>query len=157
SLMEPPDLIGLPKLDGKVTRYLPPAFLPTGGKGVLVLEELNRAPRYMRAPCLQLLTARRLNDYRVPDGWWLAAAINPAEDGYDADELDPALATRFVEINVFADPAHWLEWARGNDVHPRVIAYVEADPSVFDSPASNPRSWSYVSDLLRAQSAVQVS
>jgi hypothetical protein len=34
SQLEPPDLIGLPKLDGKVTRYLPPAFLPAGpGRG----------------------------------------------------------------------------------------------------------------------------
>src|SRR5262245_20902611 len=51
SLMEPPDLVGLPKLDGNVTYYLPPAFLPTAGKGILVLEEINRAPGYMRAPC----------------------------------------------------------------------------------------------------------
>src|SRR5437588_11131283 len=69
SLMEPPDLVGLPKLDGKVTRYLPPSFLPASGEGVLVLEEINRAPSYMRAPCLQLLTARSLNDYRLPDRW----------------------------------------------------------------------------------------
>lgn len=159
SLMEPPDLVGLPKMDGKVTRYLPPAFLPTKGEGVLVLEEINRAPRYMRAPCLQLLTARCLNDYCLPDGWWVVAAINPAEseDGYDADELDPALASRFVQIDVVAEPAHWLVWARENEVHPRVIAYVEADPSVFDSPASNPRSWAYVSDILGARGQKKVS
>src|SRR5262249_34400983 len=55
SLMEPPDLVGMPRLDGNVTRYLPPAFLPTKGKGLLVFEELNRCAAYMRAPCLQLL------------------------------------------------------------------------------------------------------
>ena len=150
SLMEPPDLVGLPRLDGAVTRYLPPAFLPTGGKGVLVLEEINRAPSYMRAPCLQLLTARCLNDYRLPDDWWVAAAINPAEDGYDAAYLDPALESRFVQLNVVADPHEWSVWAHENDIHPQVVSYVEADPTAFDSPVSSPRSWAHVSDLLKA-------
>jgi MoxR-like ATPase len=79
SLMEPPDLVGMPRLDGKVTRYLPPAFLPTKGRGLIVFEELNRCPNYMRAPCLQLLTDRSLNDYRLPPGWLPAAAINPPD------------------------------------------------------------------------------
>src|SRR5262249_17559966 len=69
SLMEPPDLIGLPTMKGGVTRYCRPSFLPTSGQGLIVFEELNRCATYMRAPCLQLLTARCLNDYRLPEGW----------------------------------------------------------------------------------------
>src|SRR6266446_4563089 len=105
----------------------------------------------MRAPCLQLLTARCLNDYRLPDDWWVAAAINPAEDGYEAAELDPALASRFVQIAVVADPKEWVRWARENKVHHKIIAYAEADPTIFEAPASNPRSWVYVADLLKAR------
>ena len=151
SLMEPPDLVGLPKLDGKVTRYLPPVALPTvdDGAGLLALEEINRAPEYMRAPCLQLLTARCLNDYRLPTTWKLVAAINPAEDGYAADELDPALESRFVRINVVASPDEWAEWAREHKVDRRVIEYVLSDPGVFDAPASNPRAWTAVAKLLK--------
>lgn len=152
SLMEPPDLVGLPKLDGKVTRYLPPSFLPTDpeGEGLLDLEELNRAPAYMRAPCLQLLTTRSLNDYRLPAGWRLAAAINPAEDGYAADELDPALESRFVRINVAASPDEWAAWARERKVDRRVIDYVLSDPTVFDTPMSNPRAWTAVARIVKA-------
>ena len=69
SLMEPPDLIGLPHQKDGVTRYSPPAFLPTTGKGLLCFEELNRSERFMMGPCLQLLTARTLNDYSLPEGW----------------------------------------------------------------------------------------
>src|SRR5207249_5537844 len=45
SLMEPPDLVGMPKVgkDGK-THYAVPSFLPTAGRGLLVFEELNRCP-----------------------------------------------------------------------------------------------------------------
>ena len=66
SLMEPPDLIGLPQIVENVTKYAQPSSLPTAGAGLLMFEELNRAPEHMRAPCLQLLTARSLNDYRMP-------------------------------------------------------------------------------------------
>lgn len=122
SLLEPPDLIGLPRPDGKVTSYFPPAFLPTGGKGLLVFEELNRCDRSMRAPCLQMLTARRLNDYILPDGWVPFAAINPAEEGYEADDLDLALLSRFVKASVEPDRVEWLAWARTAGIHPAVVA-----------------------------------
>lgn len=152
SLMEPPDLVGLPKLDGKVTRYLPPSFLPTDPEeeGLLTLEEINRAPAYMRAPCLQLLTARRLNDYTLPVGWRVAAALNPSEDGYATDDLDPALESRFVRVNVVASPDEWAQWARGQKVDRRVIDYVQSDPTVFDNPMSNPRAWTAVAKIVKA-------
>jgi len=150
SLMEPPDLVGLPKLDGPATRYLPPAFLPSGGKGLLAFEELNRCPAYMRAPCLQLLTNRTLNDYTLPPGWLPVAAINPSDAGYEVEELDAALLSRFVRVAVEPDREEWLTWARARGIHPGVIAYVASDPAIFDGSESNPRSWVYVSDLLHA-------
>jgi hypothetical protein len=156
SLMEPPDLIGLPRVgsDGR-THYAPPAFLPTDGKGLLVFEEINRAPRYMAAPCLQLLTDRRLNDYQLPQGWVPCAAVNDADDGYLVDELDPALLARFVRIKIEPEVTGWIAWASLNDVHPKVIGFVQDNPNIFADPQSNPRSWTYVSRLLRASEGVQ--
>lgn len=148
SIMEPTDLAGLPRLDGKVTRFVPPAFLPPSGRGLLVFEELNRCPNYMRAPCLQLLTARTLNDYILPSGWLPVAAVNPFEDGYEVDELDAALTSRFVRLRVVADRDEWLDWAQRNQVHPAVIDYVRADATIFDGPDSNPRAWTSVSRLI---------
>jgi hypothetical protein len=149
SLMEPPDLIGLPKMDGATTRYLPPAFLPVAGKGLLVFEELNRCAPYMRAPCLQLLTARCLNDYQLPVGWLPCAAINPPEDAdYEVQELDAALSSRFTRVAVVADSQEWLSWGEAKKLHPDVLGYVASDPKIFDD--TNPRSWKYVSDLLFA-------
>ena len=152
SLMEPPDLAGLPALglDGR-THYAVPAFLPTGGRGLLAFEELNRCPRYVLAPCLQLLTARRLNDYALPAGWLPVAAVNNAQDGYHVEELDEALTSRFLRVRVVADRSSWLCWARAEErVHAKVCAFVEHSPGVFDEAASNPRSWAYASNLLRA-------
>ncbi len=146
SVMEPTDLIGLPdKRDGR-THYCPPSFLPKEGKGLLVFEELNRSDRCMMAPCLQLLTDRSLNDYRLPEGWLPVASINPPEDGYDVNELDPALLSRFLVIKMRACNPEWLRWAKDNKIHPAVISYIEKDADVFTT--TNPRSWTYVSNLL---------
>jgi hypothetical protein len=150
SLMEPPDLIGLPRAaeDGR-TRYAPPAWLPASGQGLFLLEELNRCPRYMLAPCLQLLTARALNDYRLPPGWLPCAAINPAADGYHADELDQALLARFLRVEVAPALGEWLTWAGAHGVHEKIVQFVESSPRVFDDPDANPRAWCYAGGLLR--------
>ena len=150
SLMEPPDLVGLPyQRDGR-TVYAPPSFLPSRGKGLLVFEELNRCEKYMLAPCLQLLTARKLNDYVLPKGWLPVAAINPAGDAYDVNELDPALMSRFTKIEVEADPKTFVAWAEVSGVHVAVRHYVTGVKDIFATDDSNPRAWTYLSDLLTA-------
>jgi hypothetical protein len=117
----------------------------------VAFEELNRCPSYMRAPCLQLLTTRTLNDYILPAGWLPVAAINPGDAGYEVDELDAALLSRFVQVVVEPDREEWLIWARdGGGIHAGVIAYVASDPAIFDGPEGSPRSWASVSGLLLA-------
>jgi len=158
SLMEPPDLVGLPRLDGAATTFIPPEFLPreTGRGGFLLIEEINRAPRYMQATCLELLTSRRLNSYRLPEGWLPIACINP-KDGYHVDLLDAALMSRFMRIDVCANVSHWAAWARQPDsnIHPIIVTYVESVPNALDESqgGSNPRSWAYASRTLTAAGA----
>jgi MoxR-like ATPase len=181
STLEPTDLTGMPWRDGGVTRYSPPGFLPREGAGLVVLEELNRCERPVRTPCLQLLTARKINDYPLPDDWLPAACINPYEDGYDAEELDAAFTSRFVVVRAEADAEEWLAWARRRGVppgvdgratpdaqnfrglrarvkqrpfHPDVIGYVEANAAkIFHD--TNPRAWEMVSNLVWAAEALE--
>lgn len=150
SLMEPPDLVGMPELRDGRTYFRPPAALPTGGSGLLVLEELNRCLAYMRAPALQLLTARRLNDYALPPGWLPVACVNDGADGYQVDEIDIALASRFAHVRVEPDVAAWCAWARSADVHPAVVDLVAATPNVFGNASSNPRSWTQAGRIVTA-------
>lgn len=147
SLMEPPDLVGLPvQRDGR-TVYAPPGFLPADGRGLLVFEEVNRSERYMLSPCLQLLSARTLNDYNLPPGWLPVAAINPSDDGYDVNQLDAALLSRFVCLEVEPSVKEWTAWATNHGVHEAVVRYVTQTDEVFAS--SNPRAWTYVSNVLK--------
>jgi hypothetical protein len=148
SLLEPPDLVGLPVIEDGRTRYALPDILPKDGAGILMLEELNRAERYIQQPALQLLSARRLHGYELPPGWACFAAVNPESDGYHVTPLDKALRARFLCLPVRADRANWLAWAQVNDVHPGIIAIAQAHERVLDDVP--PRTWTYVSQILKA-------
>ncbi len=148
SLLEPPDLVGLPMHEEGRTRYALPRFLPSDGAGILMLEELNRAERYIQQPALQLLTARTLHEYVLPEGWSCVAAINPETGDYQVTPLDAALRARFLQVPVRADRAAWLAWAAVHGVHPAVTALARAHERIFaDVP---PRAWTYASDVLLA-------
>ncbi|MEL6346318.1 MAG: AAA family ATPase, partial [Myxococcota bacterium] len=149
SLLEATDLTGIPYIEAGKTRFAPPITLPdsqASAPAMLVLEELNRCDRSVRQPCLQLLTARRLNDYRLPANCFLAACINPADKDYQVDALDPALASRFVSLKVRPDRDAWLNWARDHDVHPGVVRFIAKFSQAFDR--APPRTWTHAARLL---------
>ncbi len=148
SLLEPPDLVGLPYIEAGRTHYASPAELPTSGRGVLMLEELNRAEIPVMQPALQLLSARRLHGYELPEGWICVAAVNPEDGDYQVHHLDPALRSRFLQLSVCADRDAWLAWAARLDVHPVVARIVRAHEDAFE--ATSPRSWTNASDILHA-------
>jgi len=147
SLIEPTDLIGLPFREGDATVYAPPRLLPRNERGILLLEELSRAPLVTRNPALELLTRRRLHEYVLPDGWLPCAAMNPAGDVYSVDALDPALRARFLVVKVEADHAGWLVWAEANGIHPGVLTYVRQTPDIFTTAGVCPRSLEFASRL----------
>ena len=153
SLLEPPDLIGLPVVEDGRTRYATPASLPTGGAGLLLLEELNRADRTVQQPALQLLTARRLHEYELPPGWVPFAAINPEDGDYQVTPLDPALRCRFLQLKVRADVRSWREWAGRNGLHPAVRQLAAAHDDLLDTVP--PRTWTYVSQVVAVMTAAE--
>jgi hypothetical protein len=152
SLLEPPDLVGLPQIDGGRTVYAAPAILPQDGAGVLMLEELNRAERYMQQPALQLLTARKLHSYTLPEGWSTCAAINPEGEDYHVTPLDPALRARFLQVRVYADRTSWLAWAVDAGIHPAILGMAREHDRFFET--IPPRTWTYASRLLVGLSPV---
>lgn len=148
SLLEPPDLVGLPVIQDGRTAYAVPQALPKDGAGILMLEELNRAERYIQQPALQLLTARRLHEYELPPGWVCFAAVNPETAEYQVTALDRALRARFLELSVRADRASWLAWAQLHGVHPGVVALAQAHERIFEE--IPPRTWTYAAHVLAA-------
>jgi hypothetical protein len=148
SLLEPPDLVGLPIVKDGRTEYALPHVLPRGGAGILLLEELNRAERYIQQPALQLLSARRLHEYELPPDWVCVATVNPQTADYHVTALDKALRARFLQVTVRADRASWLAWAQTKNLHPGVVALAHAHERLLEDVP--PRTWTYASELLQA-------
>jgi len=71
-----------------------------------------------------------LNDYRLPQGWLPAAAINPADADYDVFDLDPALLSRFVRVALVAGQAEWLDGlATTESIQPSQTTSLVTQPS----------------------------
>jgi hypothetical protein len=156
---DPVDLRGLPKIVGDVVKWIVPSFLPTGGFGILFLDELNAAPPMVQAALYQLILDRRLGDYVLPDGWMIVAAGNRETDRAVTQRMSSALANRFaMHLNVDVDFGEWKDWAFENGVDPDIIAFFSwrpellftFDPQRNDKAFSTPRSIEFLSDLIKA-------
>lgn len=159
TLYDPTDLKGYPVRTGtgakETMSFIPPALLPTKGKGILFLDELPQAAPATQAASYQLVLDRKLNEYKLPDGWQVIAAGNHARNGGVHHAMPPALANRFTHITLTPDHAEWDDWARGK-VDDLVRAYLRFRPAqLLDMEARKagiayptPRSWAKCGQIL---------
>jgi MoxR-like ATPase len=153
SQLAPTDLRGLPVADGQVSRWLPPEFLPTGGKGILFLDELNMAPPAIQGIAQQLILNRKVGNYTVPDDWFVWAAGNRKEDRAAVFDMPAPLANRFLHYSVEPHFDSFRTWAGRRGIHEQILAFLAFRPSLLHKPdAKNPawpssRSWEMASEL----------
>jgi len=100
SLLEPVDLMGLPVIKDGITSWNRPQFLPSEGKGVLFLDEINLGSREVLKALYQLLLDRQVGSYKLPDGWKIICAGNRSEDRASVTTMPDPLLKRLLHINV---------------------------------------------------------
>lgn len=150
--MEPGEILGLPKTDpvtGK-TVYSIPRWWPVKGdgtKGIMLLNEINRADREVMACLLSVVKERRLGDAELSDEWIIVADMNPSSGEsctYDVNELDPAFVGRFSVWGVAPDRTGFLNWME-KKYGPESLAYqfavADKDAVKFDGNQGNPRDY----------------
>jgi hypothetical protein len=130
SQAEASDLRGFPDKEDGRTKFCPPYELPQGGmewdeyeaaikeapeaerwkmaellmpkleRGILLLDEINRAQDDVIQAAFQLVLDRKVGQYVLPPGWNIVCASNPQE-GYIVNGFnDPAFLDRFCHIQV---------------------------------------------------------
>lgn len=127
------DLIGLPYKNGDGgTHWARPEWWPKEGtKGILFLDELNRAPTDVRQAVFQLVLDRRLHTHKLPDGWYVHSAINPDNGNYQVETLDPAMLRRFCVLEVTPDVDVWLSWAKAGNIDNSLSEFVNTNRSLL--------------------------
>lgn len=159
SLLDPIDLKGFPTIDNvkKQMKWLPADFLPTKGKGLLFLDEMNSAPQSVQAAAYQLVLNRKIGEYKLPEGWSILAAGNRTSDRSVVHAMPAALANRFVHLDFDINVDDWNFWAMQNGMHDDLRAFIQFRPNLLHSfDATNnprafpsPRSWAFVNDIYK--------
>ena len=161
SLLDPVDLKGfpVPNTTKKLMEWLPADFLPTKGKGILFLDEMNSAPQAVQAGAYQLILNRKIGNYTLPAGWDVLAAGNRASDRSVVHAMPAALANRFVHLDFEVDLADWCTWAAKAGIHTDVIAFLRFRENLlhsYDAKSSprafpSPRTWAFVNDIYKGK------
>ena len=156
SQLAPTDLRGLPVPENGLSKWFPPEFLPTGGEGILFLDELNMAPPTMQGMAQQLILDRKVGSYELPEGWFVWAAGNRKEDRAAVFDMPAPLANRFIHLEVHPDFDSFKQYGFGAGIHEQILAFLAFRPALLhqmDSKHPNwpsPRSWEMASKLLGA-------
>ena len=134
---DPTDYKGMPFVDGKEAKFLPfnelnrliNASVPT----VFFLDDLGQASPSVQAACMQLLLARRINEFKVSDHITFVAATNRKEDKAGVSGILEPVKSRFasiVELNVNTED--WCEWAVNNGMPHELISFLRFRPDMLD-------------------------
>lgn len=95
------DLIGLlVKDDNGGVYHARPKWFPTEGKGIIFLDELNRAPNDVIQAMFSFILEGKLHTHVLPPGWKIVAAGNYNSDRFTTtDTSDAAWMSRFCHID----------------------------------------------------------
>lgn len=163
--MEPTDIRGIPFFNKELNKmdWAAPIELPDDELAsqypivALFLDEMNSAPPAVQAAGYQLILNRRIGKYKLPDNVVIVAAGNRDSDKGVTYRMPMPLANRFIHLEMRPDFASWQNWAVNKNIHKDVVGYLsfaKQDLYDFDSKSSSrafatPRSWVFVSDLLK--------
>ncbi|HCK87999.1 MAG TPA: ATPase [Erysipelotrichaceae bacterium] len=100
-------------------------------QGILFLDEINCVSETLAPSMLQFLQYKTFGRHRVPEGWIVVTAGNPAEYNDSVREYDIAMLDRLKKIEVEPDYEVWKEYAVQNNVHPSVLSYLAIRTQYF--------------------------
>lgn len=160
SQMTEGDLLGLPKVDGDRTEWLPPAWLKTACEEacVLFVDEIDRATIEVRQGFFELTDSRKIAGNFLHKDTLIFAAINGGEHTaqYQVGELDPAELDRWVVFDLEPSVEDWLTWAK-QEVNEVVWDFINSNHNLLEHQGNfepnkvypSRRSWHRFSNVVK--------
>jgi MoxR-like ATPase len=135
------DLVGMPKIvDGK-TVFAAPNWVPTTEeKGILLIDDVNRADDRILRGIMQLLQNYELVSWKLPQKWQIVLTANPDGGDYSVTPMDDAMLTRMLHVTMIFEVKNWARWASENDIHEDCINFVLTHPEVVTGERTTPRT-----------------
>ncbi|MGN0469354.1 MAG: AAA family ATPase, partial [Acutalibacteraceae bacterium] len=156
SQLAPEDIIGIPRINGNVSEFLPPKMIARNEPYILFLDELNACSQEVQKAFYSLIYERRIGEYHLPVGSVVIGAGNRAQDNAIVKTMSSALVNRMFHVQLKVDVKQWLIWAYRENIHPWITDYITARPDHLfsvppktEEPFSTPRSWHTLSDLIK--------
>lgn len=143
----PVEINGVPVPGERTTRWLPPEGLPKTGRGILLIDEIVRAPFTMQGIAHQLIHERRTMSYTLPERWFVFATGNRKGDRTGSFDMPADVANRFDHYTLVPDLESTVEYFVQQGVHEDIIGFLRFRPELlhrFDKDAvawPSPRTW----------------
>jgi hypothetical protein len=168
SQMTEGDILGLPKLNGDITRWCPPEWLYKACTEpvCLFIDEIDRAVTEVRQGFFELLDSRKIAGWNLHPETIIFAAINGGEHAsqYQVGEMDPAELDRWSVADLEPSVEDWLNWGKDN-VEETIWDFISKQPSFLEHNSDfepnkvypSRRSWHRFSDVCRKGKLVEPS
>ena len=159
SQMTEGDLLGLPKVEGKVTTWLAPEWLHDACNKpvILFLDEVDRATMEVRQGIFELCDSRKIAGYTLHADTLIFACVNGGEHGaqYQVGEMDPAELDRWSVWDIEPTVEDWMAWGKDN-VDSLILDFINQNRDHLEhkgdiEPAKrypSRRSWKRLNDVL---------
>lgn len=169
----PEDLMGLPMRTKDKATFVPFSTfpiegdpLPAGKEGwLLFLDEFNSAPKSVQAASYKVVLDRMVGQFALHENVLVAAAGNLDTDRAIVTEMSTAMQSRLVHLELQVSSPDWIDHAVKSDFDPRVIGFLswqvdklhQFDPDHNDKTFACPRTWEFVSKLIKGDPIEEVS
>ena len=157
SLLEAPDIMGLPFKTKDHIEWMPPKMFHDiregTGPAFLIIDELPDADMSVQNPLCRVILDRVAGGLSLTKDLYIICTGNRTEDRSGANRLSTKLANRMRTIPFSLSIDDWTEWASKNGVDSMLVAFLNWRPDLlceFDAKRSvnpTPRSWEDVSRI----------
>ncbi len=123
---------------------------------VVFFDEINNALPSIQGMAFNIVLDREVNGlWKLPGNARVVAAGNDMQDSLAANQIAAPFFNRFAHVYINTTTDKWLKWARENDIHPAIYAYIaykdgETLRSEYtgEKPNADPRKWEMASKML---------
>jgi hypothetical protein len=140
--------------------------IPEGYKGwIILLDELSSCSQSIQAAAYKVILDRQVGMHTLHKHVLLVAAGNLTTDKAIVTRMSTALQSRMVHFQIEIDHKGWVDWANENDIDHRIVSFInfapdslhKFDPNHNDVTHPNPRTWEFLSDIIKPMDVLNIN